>query len=464
MIDVNGKLNSISLDEARTIVLENARLAGVEVPVGSVEYILSEWLAKVFLDVDTAVFLSIQKFLYPTGQDIDIQNPGIPRKQPSKANGYLELDNSLGTSDFDLPIASVLSASNGLTYSNVSEGVTVLAGEIGYVYVESVETGSKNNLPSLQVFAGDIPITNPQPLIGGMDLETDTEYFNRIVFLKTNFVSEQTSISITKNLLNCYLDARVYVNNSSNGLEQPVTIPASGYNCVVILPSGVNAPARELQKAIETLVALAEFVGVNNVSTEFHPVVYGISYSGLFPIAYSITPAQAVKTVIELEVVVKFDTNIIEVEKYTLAERFANNFINRLMSTFYSTDGSYNFTFEPSGNPSISNSVLATGIVKSQNNIAPFVSIEAIRSIIYDQTDSNSIKGLQYRECSNLTCEFDSLIVGQDKVTLSIHSPFEGSVNNVDFAKDSLFSDLTSWYDRYIVLDPSLISVKVIEE
>ena len=464
MIDENGKLTNISIDDARTIVLEDARLANISAPTGSVEYMISEWLSKVFLDIDNSVFLSIQKFLYPTGQDIDIQNPGISRLAPSKANGYIKIDNTDGEESFTLEINSIITASNGLNYSNTLEAITVEIGEIGYVYVEATETGANTNLPALQTFAASIPITNPQPLIGGRDLETDVEYSNRIIFLKTNFVSEQTSVAIVKNLLKFYLDARVYVNNSSNGLEAPVTIPAGGYNCVIIFPSGVNAPARELQRAVDTLVALAEFVGVNNVSTDFHPVVYGLVFTGDFPVAYSITPAQAVKTTINLEITVKFDSSIIEVEKTTLAERFANNFVNRLMATFYSTDGNYNFVFVPLVGEVLEKEIAATGIVKSQNNIAPFVSIEALRSIIYDQSDSNSIKGLQYRECTNLTCEFDPLVEGENSVTLSIHAPYEGTLISVDFARDALFSDNTSWYDRFIVLDPSLITVTLVEE
>lgn len=464
MIDENGKLTNIDLDQAKTIVLEAARLAGVEVPVGSVESMFSEWLAKVFYDIDTSVFLSIQKFLYPTGQDIDIQNPGIARLAASKSNGYVKVDNTDGVTDFILPINTQLTASNSLVYSNTEEALTVPAGEIGYAYIQSVETGAKTNLPAGQTFSADVPITNPQPLIGGRNTETDSEYWNRILFLKQSLAGEQTSIAITRNLLRFYLDARVYVNNSSNGQDAPITIPASGYNCVIILPSGVNAPARELQRAIEILVALAEFIGVNNISTDFHPVVYAISNTGIFPIPYSISPAQAVKTTVNLEVIVKFDTSIIEVEKPILAERFANNFLNRLMATFYSVDGEYGFTFTPLvGDPTVK-SIPQTGIVKSQNNLAPFVSIEAIRSIIYDQSDSDSIKGLKYEECINLTVEFDTEIVGEDTVTLSIHAPFEGTLLSVDFARDALFSDETSWYDRYIVLDPALITVTVTEE
>lgn len=464
MIDANGKLVNIDIDQSRTLVLEAARLAGVTVPTGSVEFMLSEWLSKVFLDIDNSVFLSIQKFLYPTKEDIDIQNPGIVRLPARESNGYVKIDNTGGESTFDLPIDSILTGSNALEYTNSLESISVEAGEIGYVYIESTTKGANTNLPALQTFQADIPITNPQPLIGGRNIETDVEYWNRIVFLKTNLAGEQTSVAIVKNLLNFYLDARVYVNNSSNGTEAPITIPASGYNCVIIFPSGVNAPARELQRAVETLVALAEFIGVNNVSTPFHPVVYGLSLAGIFPVAYSITPVQAVKTLVNLEVTVKFDTNIIEVEKATLAERFANNFLNRLMATFYSVSGNYNFTFVPQIDVPTTKEIPAVGVVKSSNNIAPFVSIEAIRSIIYDQSDSVGIKGLQYRGCENLTVEFDPLVEGENSVTLSIHAPYEGTLNNVDFARDALFSDDTSWFDRWIVLDPAFLSVTIVEE
>ena len=465
MIDENGKLTNIDLDIAREKVLEAARLAGIEVIDGSVEQMISEWLSKVFLDIDNSVYLSIQKFLYPTESDIDIQNPGIVRLPASKANGYLELDNTLGAETVTIPIASTIIGSNGLEYSNTLDALVVLAGEIGYIYVESVLTGVNTNLPQNQSFTYTVStLTNPQPISGGRDLETDSEYANRIVYLKTNLASEQTSIVITNALLQYYLDAKVFVNNTNSSVLTPIPIPANGYNCAIILPSGVNAPARELQKAIETLVAFAEFVGVNNVSTDNHPVIYGISFSGVFPVAYAISPVQAVQTTFNLVVKVRFDSSIIEVEKPNLAKQFANNFVNRLMATFYSNDGNYNFDFTPLVGSNTTESIAVLGVVKANNNIAPIVSIEAIRSIIYDQSDSVTIKGLQYRECEELTVEFDPLVAGESSKILSINAPYEGTLLTIDFAKDSLFLDESSWFDRWINLDPSLISVFVVEE
>ncbi len=465
MIDENGKLVNIDIDEAREKVLESARLANIEVLDGSVEYMLSEWLAKVFLDIDNSVYLSIQKFLYPTGQDIDIQNPGIARLVATKSNGYIELDNTLGIDTITIPIESIFTGSNGISYTNPLEGLTVLAGEIGFVYIESVTTGANTNLPQNQNFLlTPHTLTNPQPLAGGRDLETDSDYWNRIIYLRTNLASEQTSIVITNALLQYYLDAKIFVNNSNSSTLTPIPIPSNGYNCALILPSGVNAPARELQKAIETFVSLAEFVGVNNVSTVNHPVIYGVSFSGVFPVAYSVTPVQAVQTTVNLTVKVRFDSSIIEVEKPNLAKQFANNFVNRLMATFYSNNGSYNFDFNPLTGSNTIETIAVNGIVKQNNNIAPIVSIEAIRSIIYDQSDSISIKGLQYRECTELTVEFDPLVIGESPVILSIDAPYEGSVLSVDFAKDSLFLDGTSWFDRWINLDPSFISVAIVEE
>ena len=464
MIDENGKLTNIDIDQSREIVLEQARLAGVPVFDGSVEQMISEWLAKVFLDIDNSVFLSIQKFIYPTEQDIDIQNPGIARLQASKSNGYIELDNTLGAFTATIPVNSIITASNGLEYTNTEE-LIVLAGEKGFTYIESKLTGVNQNLPQNQVFDyGGYTITNPQPISGGRDIETDSEYWNRIVYLKTNLASEQTSITITNALLQYYLDAKVFVNNSNSSRLTPIPIPANGYNCCIILPSGVNATSRELQKAIETLVSYAEFVGVNNVSTDLHPVIFGVSFSGVFPIAYSISPVQAVQTTIDLTVKVRFDSSIIEVEKANLAKQFANNFVNRLMKTFYSNTGNYNFDFTPLVGDSVTEVIEVLGVVKANNNIAPIVSIEAIRSIIYDQSDSVSIKGLQYRECDSLTVEFDPLVVDETAKTLSINAPSGGTLLSIDFAKDALFSDSSSWFDRWINLDPSLITVFVVEE
>ena len=465
MIDENGKLTNIDIDEAREKVLEAARLANIEVADGSVEQMISEWLSKVFLDIDNSVYLSIQKFLYPTENDIDIQNPGIVRLAASKSNGYLEVDNTLGVDPITIPIDSIFVGSNFLEYSNTLEALVVVAGEIGYVYVESLLEGANTNLPQNQPFTlSNYEITNPQPISGGRDIETDSDYWNRIIYLRTNLASEQTSIVITNALLEFYLDAKVFVNNTNASQLTPIPIPANGYNCAVILPSGVNAPARELQKAIETLVAFAEFVGVNNVSTANHPVIYGISFSGVFPVAYSITPVQAVQTTLSLTVKVRFDSSIIEVEKPNLAKQFANNFVNRLMATFYSNDGSYNFEFIPLVGDDTIESIAVVGVVKDRDNIAPIVSIEAIRSIIYDQSDSVTIKGLQYRECVSLTVEFDPLVVGESPKILSIDAPFEDTILSIDFAKDALFLDESSWFDRWINLDPSLITVYVVEE
>lgn len=466
MIDENGKLQSIDIDTAREKVLELGRLAGLEIPVGSVEYVLSEYLAKVYLEIDTSVFLSIMKFLYPTKEDIDIQNPGIARLQAKKANGYLKLDNTLGVINAVIPLNSTIFASNGLEYKNTLAAVNVLPGQIGYFYIESVDSGSNTNLPQNQIFTfSTYDIKNPQPLAGGRNLETDSEYWNRIIYLKTNLASEQTSIVITNALLKHYLDAKIFVNNLNNANITPIPIPANGYNCAVILPSGTLAPAHELQKAIETLVSFAEFVGVNNVSTPNHPIIFGISFSGVFPISYSISPVQAVKTTLELTVKVRFDLSIVtNDEKQILALQFANNFINRLLATFYSNDGNYNYNFTPLSGSPINLAIPVKGVVKPSNNIAPTVSIEAIRSIIYDQSDSVSIKGLQYRKCESLTVEFDPLVLGEPIHTISVNAPTDGNLLIVDFAKDSLFSDGSSYFDRWINLDPALLSVSVIEE
>ena len=118
------------------------------------------------------------------------QNPGIARLVATKSNGYIELDNTLGIDTITIPIESIFTGSNGISYTNPLEGLTVLAGEIGFVYIESVTTGANTNLPQNQNFLlTPHTLTNPQPLAGGRDLETDSDYWNRIIYLRTNLAS-----------------------------------------------------------------------------------------------------------------------------------------------------------------------------------------------------------------------------------------------------------------------------------
>ena len=236
MLNEDGKYTKLTLDEARTKVLAAAAAAGVDVPAGSVEDQIKEWLARTMVDIDSAMYAVTVKQFNPTGSDLDIQNPGFPRKPAAVSKGFLKVDNTDGVSAASYPENTTFTAPNGLMYTNPGSILTVAAGEIGFLSVQSSETGANQNLPADQTFTGGPSgpvITNPQPFTGGADIEKDSDYFNRLVYYKSNNTSQQATVVARKELLDFYQDARIYVNSSNNGTSVPVPIPPQGLNLLL---------------------------------------------------------------------------------------------------------------------------------------------------------------------------------------------------------------------------------------
>lgn len=465
MLDANGKYVKLTLDDARTIVLQKAAAAGVEVPAGSVEDQLKEWMALVYQDIDSAIYAVIVKQFNPTGSDLDIQNPGFPRKLASVSKGFLEIDNTDGDETLNFPENTTFTAPNGNTYTNASTVLSVAIGEIGFLSVQSSETGASQNLPADQTFTGGPGgvVTNPQPFTGGADIETDSSYTNRLTFYKSNNTSQQATVAAQKEFLEFYQDAKIYVNSDNDGTTVPIPIPPQGLNCVLILDSGVNAGPEEIQAAIDIITRRFEFGNLNNQDSTLHPILQGSSYTGIFPQAYSISVGQVVDATVDCAVTVSFPPETLAAEKVSITESFASQFVQRLVNLLTGAAGSFNFTFTPAvGDPTVETLTVeasATGLT-----LAPFISIEAVRGLISGAQTTGSQGGMNLISCDNLSIEFDPNEYEQNPILLSIFAPYEGTLATVDFVLDALFSDGTSWYDRFIFLDPSKISVSITEQ
>lgn len=469
MLDANGRNTVLSLNDALVEVLADASAAGVDVPSESVESKIANWLAQDLVRADSGIYASTVKQFNPTGTDIDIQNPGAPRLAAAISSAYLKIDNSAGTGAVEVTADMIFTAPNGNTYTNGVHTATVPAHEIGYVSVYSTKTGSSQNLPSGQTFTSSLSpaiVTNPQPFVNGRDLETDSEYTSRLVWLKTNNSSQQATPAATRELLDYYSAARIYVNNSSSDLIVPVPIPTGGYIAVVMFPSGKTANADEISNAINILVNRFEFGNIITGSTAVHPILTGVVYDGTFPQVISVAPAQAVKVTINLAVTVSFAGGTASAQKAILASAFATAFVQNIMDFYGGSAGSFNLSFQEAGSPvpspvtSTPAVVAATGIT---DKIGPLVAIEQIRALISDRDTATSIVGLNYKSCTTLTAILDPQEAGEPTVELSIAAPAGGTVSVVDFVHDALFTDSTSWYDRYLFLDPSLITVTVNE-
>lgn len=468
MLDNNGKYTKLTLDEALGMALADAADAGITVESGSVEEQIAGYFAQFLETYDTAFFKSYQLQFNPVGSDIDLQNPNTPRLQAAVASGYLLLSNATGA-PIEVTINSIFTAPNGNTYTTGNNSVIVPAGGTATIAVYSETTGKAQNLPSGQEFTGSYDLTaeNPLPFTNGRDLETDTEYLNRIVWLKTNNTSQQATAAAKKELQDFYQAAEIYVNNTSNSLSDPIPVPSNGYVCVVQFPSGPEASAAEIAKALQIVANRLEFGNANNNSTELHPVLGGTVFSGPFPQNYYISAAQNVDALLTATLTVKFPANIDENEKNTFATAFAQFFAQNVVNFFGGAAGNASCTFQAAGSPvpdPITTDLpvqAAAGII---GPLAPSFSIEQIRALISDEADLVQLPNIEYKSCDALSLIFDSGEYGENPVELNIDAPAGGTVAAIDFKFDSLFSDYTSWYDRYVFFDPANILITVNEE
>jgi hypothetical protein len=465
MINENGIYTELTLNDALTITTNAAIAAGIDIQAGSVEEQLNNWLAQIFVESDSAIYALYVKQFNPTGSDIDLQNPGTPRLQATVTSGYLKIDNTLNPDEEVIAADTIFSAPNGNTYTNGVTLLTVDAGEIGFLAVTSVNTGADQNIPSGLTFewSGTAIVTNPQPFVTGINTETDSQYTSRIIFLKTNNSSEQATPAATKELLEFYSAARFYVNNTSNNYVTPVPVPSGGYVCVVLFPSSTLAGPEEIQNAIQVLVNRFEFGNILVAATVNHPLLLGVIYTGTFPQTFSVAPAQAVEVTLTANVNVSFSAGTADAEKEILAESFATAFVQNLINFYGGSQGEYNLEFQGAGSP-LPSPILSTPTVSASTGrikIAPVVAIEQVRSFISDNI--SSVPNLNYLQCAELQMIIDPQVAGEPSVTLDIEAPSGGTVAVVDFVEDSLFLDDTSWYDRYIFIDPSLITITVTE-
>ncbi len=462
MIDANGKFTPLDLNAAIGIANALAISAGVVVTSGSVEEQIQNWMAQLILSFDESQYQSYNKEFNPTGSDIDLQNPNVPRLLAKAASGYLFLVNATG-SPILVSVNTIFTAANGNTYSTYNNTVTVAAMSTAVIGVQSVETGSLQNLPSGQTFTTDLDltVTNPQPFVNGRDLETDTQYTTRLIERKTNLQSEHSTSTAEFELKEFYTDALIYVNNTANAFTDPVPIPNNGYTAVILVPSGPNATAEEINNALIVLSNRLQFGNPYNNTSSLHPILSGTVYFGSFPEVYYFIPAQAVQTTLTATISIAFPANVDESEKNIQAVAFAKLFAQNVINYFGGAAGSIHVVFNPFTGPDIETdepTIAATGEI---GIIAPVFSIEQIRALISDAVALNQTQLLIYLACNELVIELDPLVDYEEVITMDINDPYTPQV--IDFKSNALFSDDTAWFDRYVFMDPDLITITINE-
>ena len=456
---VNGVFTPLTLDDALNEIIAAAGSSILFAPGNPPELILANMFAQasVLIDADSGEIMA--EMMSPVGSMIDLMNPNNPRKAAISATGYIVTINATGA-DIDIPAGEIFTAATGQQYETGAEILTVPAHDTLNVLLTAITAGIAGNIPAAESFtvsALSLSATNPLPFLSGADAESDAIYLNRLVGEKTEYGTQNGSVAVETELKRYYPDAYMYVNNTGTGLVDPVHVPANGYNVIVKTPSGILAEAAEIAQIFKTLSNRLEFVNSQTTGDTLHMVLSGSVVSNGVPLSYFFTVAQPVDTAIDIVIQVRASKNAATDELIIQANNFAVYFINRLMRMFSGIGGTTDVIFDDGSNPPVTTSIDVVGISAQAGTIGPQFGIGTIMALVNDIDTMGDTPQILFDEVSDLTITIDPDTQGESPIILNIGGG--SAITFIDFKNDALFSDNTSYYDRFMFIDPANISV-----
>ena len=457
----NGIYTELTFEDALQNIINDAPSSIVFSPGNPPELILANMFARGDVLTDQFIGETLAAIMSPTGAYIDLLNPNNPRHRAVAASGYIFVTN---TSPDNIAIASdtIARANSGQEYTVGISSFIVPGSGTAYIYVECTETGIGGNIPAGRAFtfAGYSSLTgvNTLPFLNGAPVESDAIYLNRVTAEKTEYGSQSGSVAVETELKRYYADARMYVNPTATALSDPVPVPASGYNCVVLVPNGILATAEDIARIFQTLAERLEFINAQNIGDARHVVLSGTQYTSEIPVSYFFTVAQPVETHLDAVINVRASSAADRAEIITQANSFAKSFIDRLIALFSGVNGTLTVTYHDGIGTDVVTSIDTAGSMSFADSIAPSFGIATINSFVCDFETVKLTPQILFDSVESLEMVIDPNVSGESAVTLSLES---GATKFVDFKKDALFSDSTSWFDRYLFIDPSNITITV---
>jgi hypothetical protein len=460
----NGVYTELSFEDALAQIIDSAPSSIKFSPGNPPELILANMFAEADVLIDEEIGAILAAMMSPVGSMIDLLNPNNPRKSAQACTGYIVVTNSTA-SPISIPSDTICTASTGQQYSvGVSSNIIPALGSAD-VYITAIEEGIGYNIPAGISFTigslSGLTGINTLPLLSGAEEESDAIYLNRIINEKTEYGTQNGSVAVETELKKYYEDTKIYVNRNAVALDTPVPVPGNGYNLVVRTPGGILATAAEMEQIFSILANRLEFINSQSAGSSLHQVNSGTIYTSQIPQSYYYTVAQPVKITL---------TGVINIRAYSSANReeiiaqandFAVNYINRIMSLLSGINGTTNVTFEDDEYDDVITEIDISGN-SNVKTISPQFGIALIRDLISDLNTMSNTPQVVYDSVESLTMEIDPEVEYESPVTLGLG---EYDETFIDFVNDALFSDGSSWYDRYVFLDPANIdlTVKVVE-
>lgn len=465
---VNGVFVPLTFDDALAQIIDNAPASIKFAPGNPPELILANMFAQADLLADNANGALLAALMTPTGSLIDLQNPNNPRRGVIKTTGYLELKNYTGAA-IVVNANTVFTASSGQTYTIGTTTVTVPAAVdeytpgVAYCVVTAVIGGAGGNIPSGRTFTAsglDLTITNPLPWLNGADRESDALYLNRVTQEKTEYGAQVASVAAETELKKYFNAARISANRSPAALYTPVPVPGNGYNAVVRTPNGTLSTAIETAQIFEVLARHFEFVNSQSTGDSRHAVLSGTVYISGVPQNFYFTVAQEATLTFSAKIYVRFAPFTAREEKISQATDFAANYIQRLMEFFSGVEGTSNITFVEDEYSDVVTPVTFAANPGTTDPIAPVFSAAQVRDLAADFATLKQTPQLFYDSMPVFALELDPNVEYEAPVNMGFGEYERGFI---DFLRDALFSDNTSWYDRYTFIDPAKVSITVQE-
>ena len=461
---INGVFSPLTFDTALSEIIADAPSSIVFAPGNPPELILANMFAQasVYIDENNGEIMSL--FMSPVGAMIDLMNPNNPRNEAIAASGYVIVSNPTA-SPISIPPNTIFTASTGQQYQTGLTALTVPAKVLTVngtlnVPVTAIDSGLAGNIPSSQSLvvtglSALTPNTNTLPFLNGADAESDAIYLNRIIGEKTEYGTQNGSIAVETELKKYYPDAYIYVNNTGSALLTPVPVPANGYNLIVKTPSGILANASEISQIFKTLSERLEFVNSQTTGSALHNVMSGTVLNSGVPLNYYFTVAQPVKTSLTITINVRASQNAETIELISQANDFAVYFISRLMKLISGINGTTNITYHDGIHSDVVTAVTIAGVSAQAGTIAPSFGVGTIQALVNDLDTMSNTPNILFDSVPSMTVSIDPQIVGQAVRTLTIG----GAHTFISFENDALFTDNTSFYDRYTYIDPANINV-----
>lgn len=457
----NGIYTELTFADALATIMNEAPASIVFSPGNPPELILANMFAQGDVNVDQFIGETLATMMSPTGANIDLLNPNNPRRGDVAASGYVLVTNS-SPDDVAIALNTVVIASSGQEYTVGMSSFVIPGSGSAYIFITCLETGIGGNIPAGRSFTvtgyASLSGTNTLPFLNGAAEESDAIYLNRVTAEKTEYGSQSGSVAVETAIKTIYTDARMYVNPTATALVVPVPVPASGYNLVVLVPNGILATAEDIVPIFQILSERLEFINAQNLGDALHTVMSGTIYTSEIPVSYFFTVAQPVVTALDAVINIRASNLAERSELIAQANSFAKAFIDRLVKMFSGVDGTAVVTYSDSIDPDVDTDVDIAGSATLAGSIAPAFGIATIQSLVCDIDTIANTPQILFDSVDTLDMVIDPDVGGEASVTLSLES---GATKFIDFKKDALFSDSSSWYDRYLFIDPANITIKV---